>query len=254
MKTLLIMATLLALNSAGAQAEDRWTEVGGYIFASSIKGDAQIGNVEADVDVTFGDILDHLDFGAMGFIEHRRGKWSFIGDVGYMATSGDNTVTSNGSVNAKLDAEFDQTTVQGFVGYRAIEENYNNASFGLDILGGFRYIKLETEIGIKASLSGLAGSLSRDQTEDWVDGVIGVRAQYKNDNGWGASAQADYGKGSDSNSYQLIGLVNYSFENNVSVFGGYQILDLDYKKGVGVKLYDIDLNYQGPRLGVSYRF
>lgn len=240
-------------SSSHSLAEDSWTEVGGYVFASRITGDSQIRDVTTDVDVSFKDILENLDIGAMGFIEHRHGKWSFIGDAGHMTLSGDATST-NGVLTLKLDAEVKQTTVQGFAGYRVFEENYGNAYVGLDVLGGVRYVFLGAKIGVEASALGLATAASRSRNEDWADGVVGVRAQYNNNNGWGASLQADIGKGSDSNSYQFIGLVNYDFGNNWKVFGGYQFLNLDYEEGTGTTRFGIDLDYHGPRFGVSYRF
>lgn len=255
MKALLLTtAALLTLNVNPVQAQDNWTEVGGYVFASRIQGDTKFRNVTSEVDVSFGDILDNLDIGAMGFIEHRRGKWSFIGDVGHMTLSSDSTIASNAVLNVSLDAEVKQTTVQGFVGYRAFEEGYNSASLGVDIIGGVRYVFLEAEIGAEASLLGLSASASRERHEDWADGVVGVRTQYSNNNGWGATAQADIGKGSDSDSYQLIGLVDYKLNDKIRFFGGYQFLNLEYQEGTGNSRFGVDLDYSGPRFGASYKF
>lgn len=241
------------LFSTHSLADESWTEIGGYVFASQISGESQISDITTDVDVSFIDILKNLDIGAMGFIEHRRSKWSFIGDVGHMTLSSDATAT-NGVLTVQLDAEVKQTTVQAFAGYRAFEQDYGDASFGLDVLGGVRYVYLEANIGIEAVALGLVTAASRSRNEDWADGVVGLRAQYNNNNGWGASFQADIGKGSDSNSYQLIGLVNYDFGNDWKAFGGYQFLNLDYEEGAGATRFGVDLNYYGPRFGVSYRF
>ncbi len=57
-----------------AHAQENWTEVGIYSLMTAIEGEAKVGNVTSDVDVSFSDILDNLDMGFMGFVEHRRGK------------------------------------------------------------------------------------------------------------------------------------------------------------------------------------
>ena len=240
--------------SSPTLAEETWTELGGYVFASHIKGDSYFRDATVDVDVTFKDIIEDLDVGAMVFMEHRRGKWSFVGDAGHMTVS-DGATATEGAVIVSLDAEVKQTTAQGFVGYRVFEKDYDNANVGLDAIGGVRYVFLEAEIGVEASVLGCCtASASRSRNEDWADGVVGVRVQYNDDNGWGVSLQADVGKGSDSTSYQLIGLASYDFKNNWKVFGGYQFLNLDYEAGTGDARFGVDLDYYGPRFGASYRF
>ena len=129
-----------------------------------------------------------------------------------------------------------------------------NARLGIDVLGGVRYNSLEVDLGVQVTLLGLTAAASRNRTEDWADGVVGVRAQYGGSRGWGASGWADIGKGSDSSSYQLAGFVNYRFENNVNLFGGYRHLSVKWEDGSGASFIELDLEYSGPMLGVSYRF
>jgi len=223
-------------------AEDSSTQVGAYVFASDISGETKIGNIESDVDVPFDDVLENLDMGLMAFIDHRRGKWSFIADVFYSDISAGNTKTVAPSVAVKVDVGVKQLLAEGFIGYRVFEQDYRNAQFGIDFLVGARYNKVELDFEAKATLLGLTFSGSRTPDEDWVDGVIALRAQYGQDSGWGASAWADIGEGSDSDSYQLIGKVN--------LFGGYRHYSFEHDYS-GVEL---DLEYSGPVIGVSYGF
>ena len=110
------------------------------------------------------------------------------------------------------------------------------------------------ELDVRASLLGLTTSGSRNPDEHWVDGVIAVRIQYGHDNGWGVSAWADIGDGSDSSSYQLFGIVSYRFKSNIRIFGGYRIYHLEYSGHSGGRRFDLDLDYTGPMIGVAYRF
>ena len=143
---------------------------------------------------------------------------------------------------------------EGFVGYRVFEQDRGDARLGIDVLGGARYTSLEVDLGVQVSLLGLTASASRNRTEDWADGVVGVRAQYGGSRGWGATGWADIGKGSDSSSYQLAGFVNYRFENNVNLFGGYRHWNFKWEDGSGASFIELDIEFSGLMFGVSYRF
>ncbi len=66
-----------------------------YLFASSIDGDVGIRNVDADVDVSFGDILENLDIGGMGFLSGRNEDWSFVVDAAYLKLSAEESPSRN---------------------------------------------------------------------------------------------------------------------------------------------------------------
>ncbi len=234
MKKIFLLTFLLGcVMLTSANAQENWTEIGIYAMMSSIEGDTKVGNVTSDLDVSFSDILENLDMGFMGFAEHRRGKWSFIGDAVYMKLSADNTKAVNPILSVTLDAEVKQTIAEGFVGYRVLAQDHGDAQFGIDLLGGARYNKIELELGVEANLLGLTTSTSRNPSESWTDGVVAVRAQYAHNNGWGVSAWADIGDGSDSSSYQLAGFVNYRFKikSGFLVDTVYTALNLPVKAG-----------------------
>lgn len=249
--TRLIYALLISiLMNNSVSAQDNSIQVGIYGFASDIKGETKIGNITSDVDVPFSDVLENIDMGLMAFIDHRRGKWSFIADVFYADISVGNTKTVSPSVAVNLDVAVKQLLAEGFVGYRVFEKDYHNAQLGIDILAGARYNKIELDFEARAALLGATFSASRNPDEDWVDGVIGLRMQYGQGSGWGASAWADIGEGSDSDSYQLMGKVNYKFGNKVNLFGGYRHYSFDND----LSRVELDLEYSGPLVGVSYGF
>ena len=255
MKKISLLITLIGcVMLTPVHAQENWTEVGMYAFMFGIEGDATLGNVTSEMDVSISDIFDNLDMGFMGVAEHRRGKWSFIGDVAYLKLSAEKTRSRTSVSSLTLDAEFEQTLAETFVGYRVFEQNQGKSQFGIDLLGGARYNELAFELDTRASLLGLTSSASRNAEEDWVDGVVAARVQYGHENGWGVSAWADIGDGSDSSSYQLMGIVSYRFKNNIRVLGGYRLYHLEYTSDIGGRRFDVDLDYTGPVIGVSYRF
>lgn len=247
-------SVLLFSHYAQTEEEKVWTEFGLYGFATFIEGDTRIADVEVDLEVTPKDILDNLDVGGMGFFEHRRNTWSFIGDVAYMNLNSKNTVAKTSMASVTLDATFKQFISEGFVGYRFDELIMTGGDLGFDILGGARYTSLKMRLGAEASALGLTTAASRKKKENWVDGVVAIRAQYNSNNGWGASGWLDVGAGVESHSAQLIGLVSHHFENNIKLFGGYRYLYLNYETGSGSDTFELNAHYHGPLIGVSYRF
>ena len=252
-KILLIPALMVFMMPGLVHADDSWTDIGVYGFISDIDGEIRTGNVTSDVDVPFKDILENLDMGFMAFAEHRREKWSFIGDVFYADISVDDTVAVSPTLSVGLDVGVKQTLAEGFVGYRVYEQKNGDAQLGVDLLAGVRYNKIEVDIGVEAAALGVS-SASRNGDVDWADGAVGVRAQYGFGNGWGMSGWADAGEGSDSSSYQLMGLVNYQYDEDIRLFAGYRHYHFEYEGRVGALPYKLDLDFSGPMLGLSKRF
>ena len=168
------------------------TEIAIYGVAVDIKGKAQVGNVETDLDVPFSDIVDNLDFGAMLAIEHRRGNWSLLGDILYMDLSVDDTSANEGPITLEVDAGVEQLIFEGFVTYRFLQEQTDRANYSLDALLGLRYIELDLDVAVDSSF--MMGSISRTGNidEDWLDGVIGLRANYDHSSGLGCDALGRY--------------------------------------------------------------
>lgn len=253
-KSFLLIVILAFVASTAARADEPTTEAGIYLFATEVSGEASLRNITADVDISFSDIVDNLDIGFMGYIEHRRGGWSFIGDFAYLGISDDKSTTVGRVVEIGLDAELTQTVLEGFAGYRFLEKAFDNSDLGIDFVFGARYVELDIDISLDASLLSFSASGSRDRTEDWVDAVVGARIKSDYRNGWGSMVWLDVGDGSDSSSYQAMALVNYSTDSNWKFYAGWRLLNLEYETGSGDSTFGVDLDYSGPMAGASYRF
>ncbi len=253
MEKLSLTAALLAsMMTTSVFAEEPWTEFRFYLFATEISGDVQIADVSADVDASFSDIVDNLDMGFMGVVEHRRDKWSFIVDIAYLKV-GDDDSSTTGPIDIDLEAELAQTIIEGFAGYRFFDNAYDGMDVGVDVMVGARHTSLDIDLDLERSIPGASASTSRNKEEDWVDAVIGVRLENDYRNGWGSSVWLDVGDGSDSSSYQGLALANYS-SSDWKFFGGWRVLHLEYDTGSGSSKFAVDLDYNGPMAGVSYRF
>ena len=249
----------LGLASASENPNDNeWKfQVSAYLFGSGITGDAHFLGADIDVDVGFDDILDNLDFGAMGFFQAQKGPWSFLIDGAYTKIS-DGMRVDRALLSATVDVEFEQTIIGGYVGYRFLERITNDLikRINVDFLAGVRYNNLSGKLGIGATLIGIPLSAQRNQTVDWVDPVVGLRTQlYFSDNVrlmvWGD--YGGFGAGADS-TWQTMGILGYTFQNGIDLFAGYRAYAFDYEEGSGASRAAFDLLYQGPVLGIGYQF
>ena len=70
--------------AASTEPSDTRFDVSLYFRGAGMPGDVQVGFVEADLNVGFDEIMDHMEFGVMGFGRFRKGPWSFTADFVYM--------------------------------------------------------------------------------------------------------------------------------------------------------------------------
>ena len=249
------VGVVLLAQPAFAENDKPTTEIGLYGFATAINGTTTLRSVVSDVSVPFSDLLENLDMAVMGYVEHRRGRLSFIGDLFYANLSSGNsrTVGPGGTVTSAVTIK--QTILETFVAYRLYDEiQADSSGWSFDVLGGLRYNKLDVQLDASAAGAGAITTASRRNNANWVDAVIGVRGEYDFGNGWGVLGWADVGAGKDSNSYQVRAMGSYTFTNNVKVFGGYRLYHFDYDNGSATDYFAVDLDYDGPVIGVSYTF
>jgi hypothetical protein len=230
---------------AGDSGSDREIILTGYLFASALDGRSSLtpGLPAADIDLSFGDVLENLDFGLMTAVELRQGRWSFVGDVLYSKLSPGGTLP--GPAAAPVDLEQKNLTLQGSVLYRV----QDSATVNVDLGAGLRYWSVDSEASI-----GPVGpaSASLAHKESWLDPVVIARMKAELDESWSVTVAGDLG-GSGSGAtltWQLLGTVNYQMSDRLSLRGGYRVLSVDYEDDG----YVYDVVMRGPVLGLAYRF
>ncbi len=157
--------------------------------------------------ITPDDILDNLDFFAMGVLQAEKdgSPWGFYIDTIYMDLE-------------KKPVELQATIVSGYASYRLSE------SGPTALLVGARYIDLDLELG---SLGG---------NEDWADPLVGLRSGVTFTDKWSANAFVDvggFGIGAASKiTYNMLGALNYKLNDAVSFATGYRYLYVDQAQKV----------------------
>ena len=100
---------------------------------------------------------------------------------------------------------------------------------------------------------------SREQTQDWIDPIIGAEVLIDLTNRWCVTLHGDiggFGTSADL-TWSAVGDIGYRFHlNNVQcvVFAGYKALGEDYTEGSGDREFAWDTVSHGPMFGARFTF
>lgn len=224
--------------------ESGWTfSFAPYFWAAGLSGDIQqFGLPAVDVDASFSEVFDHLDFAAMAIGEARYGPYSIFGDVLYTKLSGQGG-TPRGIL--ATDVELSTETFAGLIG--AGYTVFDDSSLRLDVVGGLRVWSVESELSFSG---GILDGVSREDDAAWVDGLAGFRGTYSITpeiylTGWGL-----VGAGGADLDWDVAAAIGYRFSDTISAVAGYRALGVDYSDDGFV----FDVVQQGPILGLVVRF
>jgi hypothetical protein len=249
-----LLAGALSLGlGAPAQAQDAATTPAGgwsfgltpYLWIAGLKGDvaALPGTPPVSVDANFGDIIENADFAFMLAAEARHGRWGIVADMSYLSLSVDGDTRGPLFGAAEVESRTFFATVAG--AYRVAAEG----GFILDVLAGARVWYVDTEIDLSA---GLLPARSVQDSEVWADPVIGLRGSVELGRGFFLAGVADvggFGLASDF-TWQILGTLDYRFNDWILVRAGYRHLEVDYESDGFV--WDVQMS--GPILGATFRF
>jgi len=265
---LVIVAFILAAFGQSVAAEEKPTEsawefhVTPYLWAISMNGNATVKGLEADVDLSFSDIWDELNFAFMAEYEARKGNWGLWGNTIYANLGGSNVEGPAGlaKINPTVNAFW-----QGLGGYYRLgtwdladAPDKKTPSVTVDTFLGARYTNLDAKIDFKGVFSGFINNV--DQRQSWVEPLLGTRTIWDFYERWTLTMAGDIGGvafGSDF-AWSAFGLIGYRFnlfgENNARVLAGYRALSQDYTDGSGRDKFQWDVTLYGPILGLLIQF
>ncbi len=234
-----------------------------YFWMPSMKADATFSGLSGSVDLGFDDIIDHLDFAAMGRVEAWKGKWGLTFDGLFMNLGADGSFEgSRGAVNFDLDADVRLGMADFAVAYRLFETQFGNNNeqrLAFEPYGGLRYAYLRQKIDLNVTIIGV-GSIGATLggSEDWVEPFVGGRIIWDLNDKLALNVRGDaggFGIGSASDLlWQISGGVDYKFSKNIILNAGYRYVDLDYSRGSGSNELGIDLQAKGPFVGLTILF
>ena len=107
----------------------------------------------------------------------------------------------------------------------------DNEKVVLDLVGGARYLWLDTEVKLNLSREGALLQTSRQkkvsESDHVWDGIVGVRGQIKLNDKWYMPYYADVGTGQSDLTWQALVGVGYTFKWG-DVLLAYRYLDYDF--------------------------
>lgn len=239
-RTVLIVCSLLASASTpvAAQSNDWVFEGSLYLFAAET--DVTLGDNKGTL--SFSDALDNLDFAGMAAVKATNNKWTFIGDLMYFNLGFENDLS--GPVFSELDTDQKNTIFTGYALYRV----YETPSTIIDLGGGFRYFRTETNLTLRSDIT----STRRAGTDDnWTDPILAAHARFKLSDTWSTMLAVDYGSFiDDRETYSATLTFDYEFNENWVGRIGYRYISVEDND------QDLDFRFEqsGPVIGVTYRF
>lgn len=243
--SLALLYCLVASHPAAAQGPDAagWKiTVAPYVFGSAMNGTTVVKGREVDIDMSFGDILSNLQFGAMGLVVARKGDWGVGGDAIWMALGANGTTP--GPVGLSASADMNQGAFS-FYGLRRL-------SPVADLTFGGRIDTLQGNLRFDGPSQG-----SVDGSKTWFDPIVGLQLHTPQGTGrWHAQVYAEiggFGVGSTF-TWQLFPTVGVNLGKTSSLEFGYRLLDIDYTTGENATLFRYDVLTQGPVVGFALKF
>jgi hypothetical protein len=238
----------LAANGARAQdaAADGWTFTAApYLWVTGLSGTVGAGGTTADVDMSFSDIMENFDIGAMGVFEARRGKFGFFTDVSYVSLSAESD-TPRGFFANGVSVGVDSLMWTAMGEYRVVD----TPDATVDALAGFRLFSVHNELAIDGNR--LLDDQDASLTQTWVDPMIGVKARFNLSPDFYATGWAmvgGFGVSSDI-TWDVMAGVGYAFSESISAVIGYRVSGVDYSSDD----FTYDTVQQGPVVGLVFTF
>lgn len=238
----------LVLTSPTALADEASWEhtLAVYMVGAALDGSTGVGDVTADVDVSFSDILDNLDMGFMFAYRGERGPWSIGFDFSFMGLEGDASgLGPAGGASARVES--DQYIIQLDIGHALTER--------LGIYGGVRYTELDLDVRLEGG-GPLDETLERSASKNWADPVVGLRYAMPLSDRWTLVAKGDlggFGVASDF-TWQATAFAAYGIGEHAMLLLGYRHIYVDYEDGSGDRRFQWDVTTAGPAAAFAWRF
>jgi hypothetical protein len=242
----IVLALALTLISPNAMAGDKWEfDLVPYLWFSGFNGQVSTvpGEPPADVDASFSDILDNLDFAIFFAGEARKGRWGMAADLMYidLESGGDFPGPEFSTVN--LDVT--NWIVSGAGYYRVVE---GDGPF-LDLLAGVRYWDVTNDLFLSA---GAYPDTPIVNSDSWFDPMVGLKGRTplgESRFSFGGHLMAGgFGVGSDM-MWDLRGDFGYHWDNTGLILG-YRYITVEYEEDT----FLFDITMDGPMLGFIWRF
>lgn len=213
------------------------------------------------IQISFEQILEHLEFAAMGAFEAHNGRWGLFTDVLHLSvgTSKSNSrdfSLGDTGIPAGASADLDWA-LKGWIWTLAGEFRVaSEAAFKVDMLAGLRLFDLKQRLrwSIAGDLGPIAAPGRSGQAEIGAalwDGIVGAKGRYTFGarREWAVPFYLDIGTGQSDRTWQAMIGISHAFSWG-ELSGHWRSLSYDMKPGSATG----DMNFNGPMIGASFRW
>jgi len=239
-----VSATAAASPAAASQgpSTDHWQQqVALYVAAVGMSGRAGVGGLEADVDLSFSEIMDQLEAAGMIAWRAEKGDWAIFANTIFMGLGATKDLRFGGTA----EADFDETIFE-LDGARRFAKRW-------EVYGGMRVMDVDASLELRPAVG---PDLSAEGSKTWVDPLVGVRYQAPLGKSWSFVGRADvggFGVGSDF-AWQALVHFDWRLSKHWGAAFGYVLLDIDYDDGEGSDEFLYDLRSEGPVAAATISF
>ncbi|HEX5025876.1 MAG TPA: hypothetical protein VFV68_11425 [Agriterribacter sp.] len=251
-KIIFILAVALSCMNAHAQdstkQNSKWDFlIEPYLMFPNMNGKVGLGTIpDVPVDANPGDIFNHLQMGAMLYLEAHNNKWAITSDFLYMKLKQDVSATNiinSGKATAKQ-------TMWELAGLYKINP-------WLEVGAGTRLSSIGSDVEVNYKTgpnrdTARSGSI----TKTWVDPIIVTRFTFFTTTKWIAQLRTDiggFGIGSKF-AWQIQADAGYRFSKLFQATIGYRYIDINYEKGSDSDRFLYDMASFGPTVRFGFNF
>lgn len=241
------------LPKSAVPAEDQWQfRTDPLMWFAAIHGDATVFGRQANVNVSFDQIWNHLDGPPlMLYLEARQNKYGFFAQPMYMKLRADanaGPLTGGTTINLWI------VEAAGF--YQFVKWG-EERPLTIDGYAGVRYWNLYNNLNLHTA--GGIPVFSRSHTIILTDPIVGLRtSKYLTDklslNLSGNVGGFQASSSTSTFSWETTGTVGYDFTKRFSVYTGYNALAIEKHEGNGVDRQGANLVLSGVLLVLDFRW
>jgi len=214
-----------------------------YLWFAGMHGYVGALGHNAGVRASPGDLLSHADIGVMGTLQAQKGHVVLPLDIMWLALSDDKGLPENEVGVESVSFRAGQFILTPKVGYQIVDTD----KWKVDSLVGLRYWHLGERIHFNPVLYN-----ELTPSQNWVDAVAGGRIERILSPKASITIVGDAGGGQASQDYQVAGMLNFKVKKNLSLFGGWRYLNVDYRNNQNLFLYNMTVS--GVGLGALFKF
>ncbi|WP_460080553.1 hypothetical protein [Roseibium sp. LAB1] len=248
---LLVCLGLPAAAADIAQPDERPVEAEpfhGWRFEAGLYGwlpDIDMTTSAGDnVELPLSEILQNLNFTAMGQLTAEKGRFGGFADFIYLNLQGSETSTAN-IIRRPVETGVG-VAIQAFINTSGVTYAViDTPRTKIRALGGLRYTWIDTQLSF--NIGRVGGEVNAGGHV--FDGIVGFKGETSLTDRFYVSYYGDIGTGQSDLTWQAFGGLNYRFDR-FDVVLGYRYLDYNFDDDS--KLSDLTIN--GPLIGMKMRF